>query len=75
MQVYDTRKPLTTNFKDLDIGCVFFDNEEGIYGMRIANCEDDNGTFNVVCLETGNLYLYENNYKVVPVKAKIEVYA
>ena len=74
MEVYDTRKPITTNFEDICIGGVFFDNEEGIYAMRIATCEDD-GIGNVVCLETGNLYFYENNYKVVPVKAKIEVYA
>ena len=75
MEVYDTSTPSTISFKDLDIGCVFFDNEERIYAMRIANLEDGDGIANVVCLETGNLYFYENDYKVVHVKAKIEVYA
>ena len=75
MEVYDTRKPSTISFKDVHIGCAFFDTERGGYLMRITNCKDDDGCANAICLETGNLYFYENDYKVVHVKAKIEVYA
>lgn len=75
MEVYDTRKSLTTNFKELHMGDAFFDAEEEIYAIRIADCEDDFGCANAVCLKTGNLCFYEDNYKVTPIKAKIEVYA
>lgn len=75
MKVYDTRKPITTNFKYIDIGCAFFDDKEEIYAIRIANCEDNDGCVNAVCLETGNLYFYDDDYEVAPIKAKIEVYA
>ena len=75
MQVYDTRKPLTTNFKNLYIGCAFFDDKREIYAIRIADCNDDEGCANAVCLETGNLYFYEDDDEVTLIKAKIEVYA
>ena len=75
MQVYDSRKPLTTNFKDINIGCAFSDDNEGIYAIRIADCENDDGCMNAVSLETGNLYFYEDDDEVTPIKAKIEVYA
>lgn len=74
MEVYDTRKPYTISFRDLQIGFAFYDAEEEIYAMRIANCEDDQGHANVVSLETGNLYFYEDDYKITPIKARIEVY-
>lgn len=73
--MYDTRKPFTINFKDLQIGSAFYDAEEEIYAIRIADCEDNDGCVNVVSLETGNLYFYDDNYEVTPIKARIEVYA
>ena len=75
MQVYDIRKPSIDTFKDIDVGCAFFDAETDRYAMRITDCEDNDGRANAVCLETGVLYLYEDNEKVIPIKAKIEVYA
>ena len=75
MEVYDTRKPSTISFKDINIGCAFFDAEKSRYVMRITDCEDYDGRANAVCLETGILCLYEDNKKVVPINAKIEVYA
>lgn len=75
MKVHDSRKPSTVRFKDIDIGCAFFDTERGVYVMRITDCEDYEGRANAVCLETGILYLYGGHKKVVPIKAKIEVYA
>ena len=75
MEVYDTRKPSTISFKDVHIGCAFFDTERSGYLMRITNCEDDDGHANAICLETGKLYFYGDNEKVVPINAKIEVYA
>lgn len=75
MKVHDSRKPSTIRFKDIDVGCAFFDTERGIYVMRITDCEDYDGQANAVCLETGILYFYEDNEKVISIKAKIEVYA
>lgn len=75
MKVHDSRKPSTVRFKDIDIGCAFFDAETGRYAMRITDCEDYEGRANAACLKTGILYLYGDNKKVVPIKAKIEVYA
>ena len=75
MEVYDTRKPSTISFKDINIGCAFFDAERRCYVMRITDCEDYEGCANAVCLKTGNLYFYGDNEKVVPINAKIEVYA
>ena len=42
--------------------------------MRITDCEDHGGhAANAVGLTTGNLYLYKDNEKVIPVNARIEI--
>lgn len=75
MKVNDSRNPSTVSFNNINIGCAFIDTERGGYLMRITECEDYEGCANAVCLETGNLYFYGDNEKVVPIKAKVEVYA
>ena len=74
MKIHDSRKPSTVTFKDIRIGCAFFDTERYSYLMRITDCEDRKGhAANAVGLTTGNLYLYEGNEKVTPINARIEV--
>ena len=75
MEVYDTRKPSIISFKDINVGCAFFDAETGRYIMRITDCEDSDGRANAVCLETGILSLFGDNKKIVHIKKKIEIYA
>lgn len=75
MKIHDSRKPSIVTFKDIRIGCAFFDPERYSYLMRITDCKDHEGRVNAVCLETGNLYFYGDNEKVVPIKAKVEVYS
>ena len=74
MKIHDSRKPSTVTFKDICIGCAFFDAEIYSYLMRITDCEDHDGhAVNAVGLATGNLYLYEDNEKVTPINARIEI--
>lgn len=75
MKVNDSRNPSIVSFKNINIGCTFFDTEIHSYLMRITDCESYEGRANAVCLETGNLYFYGDNEKVVPIKAKVEVYS
>ena len=75
MKVNDSRNPSTVSFKNIDIGCAFFDaktGKTGMYAVRIPNLD---GCTNAVCLETGKLYFYDDDEEVTPIKAKIEVYA
>ena len=73
MQVYDNRKVKTVPFKNIAVGCTFFDPENEMYAMRIADCEDTDGCVNAVDLQTGGLFFYEDE-EVEPIKGRIEFF-
>jgi hypothetical protein len=75
MQVYDNRKVKTIPFKGVAVGDTFFDSENGNYAMRIADCEDAEGSVNAIDLQTGSLLFYEDEEEVEPIKGRIEFYA
>jgi hypothetical protein len=74
MQVCDNRKTKIVPFKSIAKGETFFDFENEIYAMRIAECEDVDGCVNAVDLQTGGLRFYETE-EVEPIKGRIEFFA
>ena len=74
MQVCDNRKNKTVPFKSVKVGDTFFDAENGIYGMRIVECEDEDGCVNAVDLQTGSLFFYADDEEVEPIKGRIEFF-
>ena len=74
MQVCNNRKNKSTPFKSIAVGDTFFDPDNEIYAMRIADCEDTEGCVNAVDLQNGGLLFYEDE-EVEPIRGRIEFFA
>ena len=79
MRIVDERKQNTNLFKEVQVGQVFYVEDEAEYGcypyMRIFKIEDvDNGYYNAVDLETGGLAYLNDNEPVILCSATLKIY-
>ena len=79
MRIVDERKQNTNVFKEVQVGQVFYVEDEAEYGcypyMRIFKIEDvDNGYYNAVDLETGGLTYLNDNEPVILCSATLKIY-
>lgn len=72
MIIHDNRKEKIIDFCDIKCGETFYDPYEDTHAMKIKNCTD--GDENAIDLSNGELFCYDDTDKVVPTKAKIEIY-
>ena len=79
MKIVDERKQNTNLFKEVQVGQVFYVEDEAEYGcypyMRISKIEDvDTGYYNAVDLETGGLTYLNDNEPVILCNATLKIY-
>ena len=79
MRIVDERKQNTNLFKEVQVGQVFYVEDEAEYGcypyMKIFKIEDvDNGYYNAVDLETGGLTYLNDNEPVILCNATLKIY-
>lgn len=79
MRIVDERKQNANLFKEVQVGQVFYVEDEAEYGcypyMRIFKIEDvDNGYYNAVDLETGGLTYLNDNEPVILCSATLKIY-
>jgi hypothetical protein len=74
MRVNDERKPKTVPFSSIKCGEPFTD-EEGDFMMRTEDIASDGCVYNVVNLETGDMYTFETNQPVIRInRASLIIY-
>ena len=72
MIVKDERRKVTVPFKEIHYGECFID-EEGDLNMRVSSPEDDM-FYNAVVLESGQLWIADDNTLVEKVNARVTMW-
>ena len=74
MRINDERKPKTVPFSTIKCGEPFTD-EEGDFMMRTEDIASDGCVYNVVNLETGDMYTFEKDQPVIRInRASLTIY-
>ena len=79
MRIVDERKQKTNLFKEVQVGQVFYVEDEGIYGespyMKITEITDtDDDYYNAVNLQVGSLTFLNDNEPVILCSAVLKIY-
>ena len=74
MIIHDNRREKIINFGALSLGETFYDPYEDIHAMKIPFFTNEDGDCNALALANGFLLCYDDEDKITPTKAKIEIY-